>query len=106
MVHAVSAVGHLSSSSIYPACLAPYVIVTACSDRTVRFWTTRLVTSEPMDPKHQFDWEEWRMESADGNSSIEVPGKVEKIQEDSLDLISSPSPSVKIQIIGGKVYLR
>ena len=106
VVHAVSAVGHLSSSSIYPACLAPYVIVTACSDRTVRFWTTRLVTSEPMDPKHQFEWEEWRMESADGNSSIEVPGKVEKIQEDSLDLIPSPSPSVKIQIIGGKVYLR
>ena len=31
-------------------------------------------------------------------------GKVEKIQEDSLDSI--PSPSVKIQVIGGKVYLR
>ena len=33
-------------------------------------------------------------------------GKVEKIEEDSLDLISSPSPTVKIQIIGGKFYLR
>ena len=33
-------------------------------------------------------------------------GKVEKIQEDSLDSIPSPSPSVKIQIMGGKVYLR
>ena len=32
--------------------------------------------------------------------------KVEKILEDSMDLISSPSPSVKIQIIGGKVHLR
>ena len=32
--------------------------------------------------------------------------KVEKIQEDSLDLISSPSPSMKIQIIDGKGYLR
>ena len=32
--------------------------------------------------------------------------KVEKIYEDSLDSIPSPSPSVKIQIIGGKVYLR
>ena len=32
--------------------------------------------------------------------------KVEKILKGSLDLISSPSPSVKIQIIGGKVYLR
>ena len=32
--------------------------------------------------------------------------KVEKILEDSLDLIPSPLPSVIIQIIGGKVYLR
>ena len=33
--------------------------------------------------------------------------KVEMIKEDSLDLISSPSPfKVKIQIIGGKFYLR
>ena len=30
--------------------------------------------------------------------------KVEKIEEDSLDSI--PSPSVKIQIFGGKLYLR
>jgi hypothetical protein len=32
--------------------------------------------------------------------------KVEKISVDSLDSIPSPSTSVKIQIIGGKVYLR
>ena len=32
--------------------------------------------------------------------------KVEKILKGSLDLILSPSPSVKIKIIGGKVYLR
>ena len=31
--------------------------------------------------------------------------KVQKISEDSLDSILSPSPSVKIQIIGRKVYL-
>ena len=31
--------------------------------------------------------------------------KVEKILKGSLDLIPSPSPSVKIQIFGGKVYL-
>ena len=30
--------------------------------------------------------------------------KVEKILKGSLDLIPSPPPSVKIQIIGGKVY--
>ena len=32
--------------------------------------------------------------------------KVEKILKGGLDLIPSPSPSVKIQIIGGKVCLR
>ena len=32
--------------------------------------------------------------------------KVKKILEDSLDSISSPLPSVKIQFIGGKVSLR
>ena len=33
-------------------------------------------------------------------------GKVEKILKDSLHLFQSPSPSVKIQIIGRKVCLR
>ena len=32
--------------------------------------------------------------------------KVEKIQENSLDWIPSPSPLVKIQTMGQKVYLR
>ena len=32
--------------------------------------------------------------------------KVEKILKGSLDSIPSPSPSVKIQIVGGKVYMR
>ena len=32
--------------------------------------------------------------------------KVKKILKSSLDLIPSPSPSVKIQIMGRKVYLR
>ena len=32
--------------------------------------------------------------------------KVEKILKGSLDLIPSPSPSIKIQIMGGKVCLR
>ena len=33
-------------------------------------------------------------------------GKAEKILKGSLDLIPSPSPSVKVQIMGGKVYFR
>ena len=35
-----------------------------------------------------------------------IQGKVEKILKGSLDSIPSPSPSVKIQIMGGKVCLR
>ena len=37
---------------------------------------------------------------------FQVSCKVEKIYEDSLDSIPSPSPSVEIQIIGGKVCLK
>ena len=33
-------------------------------------------------------------------------GKLEKILEGSVDSIPSPTPSVKIQIMGGKVCLR
>ena len=39
-------------------------------------------------------------------SSSEGLGKVEKILKGSLDSIPSPSPSVKIQNMGGKVCLR
>ena len=35
-----------------------------------------------------------------------MSAKVEKILKGSLDLISSPSPSVKIQVMGGKVCFR
>ena len=42
--------------------------------------------------------------SFEGSTVMEF--KVEKILKGSLDSISSPSPSVKIQIMGGKVCLR
>ncbi|KAJ3593834.1 hypothetical protein NHX12_006168 [Muraenolepis orangiensis] len=38
VTRATPSAGHLSSSSIYPVCLAPYLIVTTCSDSRVRFW--------------------------------------------------------------------
>ena len=40
-----------------------------------------------------------------GKIIIENNFKIEKIKEDSLDSISSPSPSVKIQIMGCKISL-
>merc|ERR1719209_572245 len=70
VVHCVPAAGHLSSSSIYPACLAPYLLTTACSDNTVRFWCA----TQPSRGA-DFEWFEWKMEgSDDGESRIQVPG--------------------------------
>lgn len=43
----MTAAGHLSSASIYPACLAPYLIVTACSDKSVYFWRCEMDSIEP-----------------------------------------------------------
>ena len=40
------------------------------------------------------------------NCFIQLQRKVEKILKSSLDLIPSPSPSVKIQMMGKKVCLR
>ena len=42
VISATVAAGHLSSASIYPACFAPYVLVTACTDGDVRFWRCNL----------------------------------------------------------------
>ena len=49
-----------------------------------------------------FNWQSLLMQVVNKNQNA----KVEKILKGSLDLISSPSPSVKIQIMGGKVCLR
>ena len=67
VIHCVPAAGHLSSSSIYPACLAPYILVTACSDNKVRFWCN---SGSP----GNFAWAEWQMEAGSRDSSITVPG--------------------------------
>ena len=40
------------------------------------------------------------------NIKFSYVSKVENFLDDSLDLIPSPSPSVKIQIMGGKVCLK
>ena len=78
IVDCVAAAGHLSSASIFPACLAPYLIITACTDNTVRFWRTKRMNTPShsnSDEQNEFQWEEWRMESVDGTSAIQVPGR-------------------------------
>jgi hypothetical protein len=57
--------------SIYPACLAPYLLVTASTDNMIRFWTA----VDKSGGRHEdFAWEEWRMETEHGSSAIQVPG--------------------------------
>ncbi|KAJ8668951.1 hypothetical protein QAD02_000210 [Eretmocerus hayati] len=75
LVHAAPAAGHLSSSSIYPACFAPYIIVTACSDSTVRFWNCK-VTKTGEDPTGwEYEWCEWEMIRKDKESTIDITGQ-------------------------------
>lgn len=84
VIHASPAAGHLSSSNIYPACFAPYLIITACSDRKVRFWRCKPISEDETDTnyykdyyykKNSFVWFEWEMMlSKNASSSIEVPG--------------------------------
>lgn len=75
VVHASPAAGHLSSSSIYPACFAPYIIVTACSDSTVRFWKCK-VTKQKGKSTLKYEWREWEMIRKDQESAIEVNGQL------------------------------
>ncbi|CAG9822471.1 unnamed protein product [Phaedon cochleariae] len=85
IVHATPAAGHLSSASIYPACLAPYCFATACSDGVIRFWT---VSTNPKQVKESGGlmleeegvtvntgqvWIEWNMIK---ESAIEIEGQV------------------------------
>lgn len=73
--------GHLSSSSIYPVCLAPYLIVTTCSDSRVRFWRCAVEAddgySEDVQDNRAYHWEPWALmnEEEDNNSSVCVPGR-------------------------------
>lgn len=76
VVHASPAAGHLSSSSIYPACFAPYIIVTACSDSIVRFWKCKVAKKPGHNAKFTYEWKEWDMIRKDQESSIDVNGQL------------------------------
>ncbi|XP_057272660.1 dmX-like protein 1 [Pezoporus wallicus] len=78
--------GHLSSSSIYPVCRAPYLLATSCSDGKVRFWRCRVTTESSASSMPEcsaqsdvtYVWEEWPLLIEDGllsNSAINVPGR-------------------------------
>ncbi|CAH1106016.1 unnamed protein product [Psylliodes chrysocephalus] len=85
IVHATPAAGHLSSASIYPACLAPYCFATACSDGVIRFWTVSTNPKQVREFSHLMleedgvivntnkVWTEWNMIK---ESAIEIEGQV------------------------------
>ncbi|XP_069480909.1 dmX-like protein 2 isoform X2 [Ambystoma mexicanum] len=83
IIRATPSAGHLSSSSIYPVCLAPYLVVIACSDNRVRFWKC-CVTKDPHaeieGENNTYDWKEWSLMNDDGDendnkSAVKVTGK-------------------------------
>ncbi|XP_075692421.1 dmX-like protein 1 isoform X2 [Rhinoderma darwinii] len=74
--------GHLSSSSIYPVCNAPYLLATSCSDSKVRFWRCTVDSDLSLSPSDLengiiYTWEEWPLLNEDGlqNSTVSVPGR-------------------------------
>jgi len=76
------AAGHLSSASIYPACFAPYLLTTACSDGLVHFWRCELTSPGGDAPLQSFTyvWKEWEMMiPREANSSIRVQGMCRSI---------------------------
>lgn len=54
-------------------CLAPYLIVTACSDGRVRFWRCSADSAQPP----SYHWEAWCLlnEKEDNNSALSVSGR-------------------------------
>ncbi|XP_058485251.1 dmX-like protein 2 isoform X1 [Solea solea] len=81
VTRATPSAGHLSSSSIYPVCLAPYLIVTTCSDSRVRFWRCAVEGddgySEDEHDNRAYRWEPWALmnEEEDNNSAVCVSGR-------------------------------
>ncbi|XP_041837885.1 dmX-like protein 2 isoform X1 [Melanotaenia boesemani] len=81
VTRATPSAGHLSSSSIYPVCLAPYLIVTTCSDSRVRFWHCAVegddASNEGNHDNKVYNWEPWALmnEEEDNNSSVCVSGR-------------------------------
>ncbi|CAK6975488.1 dmX-like protein 2 isoform X1 [Scomber scombrus] len=81
VTRATPSAGHLSSSSIYPVCLAPYLIVTTCSDSRVRFWHCAVEgddgNNEDDRDNRVYRWEPWALmnEEKDNNSAVCVSGR-------------------------------
>uniref|UniRef100_A0A8C4RV11 Dmx like 1 n=1 Tax=Erpetoichthys calabaricus TaxID=27687 RepID=A0A8C4RV11_ERPCA len=85
IITATPSAGHLSSSSLHPTGLSPYLLATACSDGKVRFWRCRVDSGHLIYDSEKsanniptYVWEEWPLLVEDGfpnNSEIRVLGR-------------------------------
>ncbi|XP_053221704.1 dmX-like protein 2 isoform X5 [Podarcis raffonei] len=80
VVRATPSAGHLSSSSIYPVCLAPYLLVTSCSDDKVRFWrcSVETVVNSRNETKETYNWKKWPLmndSKDDDSSTVGISGR-------------------------------
>ncbi|CAB3399146.1 unnamed protein product [Caenorhabditis bovis] len=69
------AAGHLSSSSLYPACETPYVLITSDTDDSVRFWKC-VKNQDNIDSTDIYEWCEWNMISENRPSELGMEGAV------------------------------
>ncbi|XP_075753347.1 dmX-like protein 2 isoform X2 [Pelodiscus sinensis] len=71
VIRATPSAGHLSSSSIYPVCLAPYLVVTSCSDNKVRFWrcTVEMDLNSRNEMMETYHWRKWPLMNDEGENN-------------------------------------
>lgn len=74
VLQACPTAGHLPSSSLYPACRAPYLIVTACSDDKLRYWYCQVAKRDNFDGQFSYFWTEWSLTSDQADSALEMDG--------------------------------
>ncbi|KAB5567511.1 hypothetical protein PHYPO_G00233610 [Pangasianodon hypophthalmus] len=79
VISATPAAGHLSSSSLQPTGRAPYLLATACTDGTVRFWSCSVVSDndKTLDTT-PYIWEEWPLlveEGLPNSSAVNIPDR-------------------------------
>ncbi|XP_019333157.1 dmX-like protein 2 isoform X4 [Alligator mississippiensis] len=80
VIRATPSAGHLSSSSIYPVCLAPYLVVTSCSDNKVRFWrcNVEIDLNSKDEMRETYHWRKWPLmndEGEDNSSTVCIIGR-------------------------------
>uniref|UniRef100_A0A914ZRW3 RAVE complex protein Rav1 C-terminal domain-containing protein n=1 Tax=Parascaris univalens TaxID=6257 RepID=A0A914ZRW3_PARUN len=74
MLSVVPAAGHLPSSGLYPACKAPYVLLSSCSDEHIRFW--KCIKADAPDGSVFYSWHKWGMVSDSADSDLEMDGEI------------------------------